>query len=635
MPTEKLSYQDSLKAGTDKLNKVIDQSNQSEIDSKEALSRSGQRRNKGTPYPLINLNMDDIIDVNHKNFILNGLLDIKIFNAERDKQYRLRYVTKNNTTYGDLILIDVFDSTNTKVRDLFNVVRKDYPINDTGISTLVLNADNGNEIVLITIDYSVLTSNTIIDFSNTIFKDDMNRISPECLFIDLAPFKDIERYRGREYPLVFKSGTITTSGDYNRLKNGLLDIKIFNAEIGYDYDFNYITKNQTTYGDLVLINAIKRSDGTIRALFTTAKKTYDITNRNGISTVVIPADNGNEIVEFTFDYRLISDGFIPATTANAPFKSNYISRDFYHYQKPSKGDVDSYNSVVEFVSAENRASIYGKYGSIQDLKISFKKFSVNQLFALHGIYRKAASAINPAKFSGGTTISAADTDWIGPYIMRAVNNGDGSSKQYTGGAHSSDNNATTGNPTAVTESYEVYVDGAKLSADGDYTGNVVDIYVRNKIMAYNTRTVGRYVLMELVHYKIIGSVIHVNVDIIPLEDIVIEEYYGQQAVSLYYESVLYPQGQHAAGQLTNTANDSGPKLSYFVDTFILSKGTEKLIVEHDNTKNLGRRRFVPLDAPCAFNRSYAKAYMQLAFNNTTVSPANDLLQWSGKYTFKP
>lgn len=451
------------------------------------IANTGQKRFKGIQYPLTNIDLSIVPEDLFDNFILSGLLDIKIFNAEKDKQYRFRYITKNQTTFGNLILIDVFDQTGTKVRDLFNTVRRDYVINSNGLTTLTLDADNGQEIVVLTVDYSTIANNSTLDFTNAYYKCDLNRISP----------------------------------------------------------------------------------------------------------------------------------------------------DRYFYQKASKADAVIYNNLVEFSATSNFAYVYSKYNSLTDIKFTFDKFSINKLFGMRYVLKKAASGYNPAKFSSGHTwMASADSDWVSPYIVKAVNNSDGSSRQYTGGAHSSDNNATTGNPTGVTESYEVYVDGVKLTVNGDYYGNEIDIYVRNRIMAYNTRTVGRYVLMERVHYKIRGTEIKVDVDIMPLEDIVLEEYYGQQAQTFYYDSVFYPVGQHLTGQPLTTNNDSGVKQNYFVDSFICTKGTEKLIVEHDNTKNLGRRRFLPLDKPCAFTRSYGKTYMQLAYGNQIVSPTNDLLQWSGRYIFK-
>ena len=91
----------------------------------DKIKFSGIERNKGILYPLSNVDLGNVGNVDYKNAALNAVLDIKIHNADPKLLYRLTYLAKNDTAnYGDLILIDAFDSNGSLVRSLFSTKRK-------------------------------------------------------------------------------------------------------------------------------------------------------------------------------------------------------------------------------------------------------------------------------------------------------------------------------------------------------------------------------------------------------------------------------------------------------------------------------------------------------------------------------
>ena len=81
----------------------------------------------------------------------------------------------------------------------------------------------------------------------------------------------------------------------------------------------------------------------------------------------------------------------------------------------------------------------------------------------------------------------------------------------------------TGDATARTKRYKLFVDGVLMTNDFNGYCSSFDLHVENEIMGYNTRNLNRYILLEKVHYSMVDSELKVKVDIIPLEDIVIEE----------------------------------------------------------------------------------------------------------------
>ncbi|PFF30946.1 hypothetical protein CN327_21680 [Bacillus cereus] len=302
-------------------------------------------------------------------------------------------------------------------------------------------------------------------------------------------------------------------------------------------------------------------------------------------------------------------------------------------------------NVLQFDLANTTASVYSKYGKTKDILFQFRKLTVNQLFAFYRVYTNQNSDPAPKVFPytdpSVVPIANGQTDWISPYVMKAVNNGDGSSEIFTGGAHSSDNNNTTGNPTARTVNFFVYANGKRVAGTGEYPCDRVDIYVKNQIMSYNTRTVGRYTHEEYVQYTIIGNTISVYVRIMPLEALAWKTYYSAEAVINYYSHVFYPLGQYSTEQIVINAQgngletNSGSKIANNTDTTVLSKsGTNEFLeIKIDNTFGLGQRNLVDDNSPLMFSSATKKVYNRLVGETEKMINLNEVYAWKGKYKF--
>lgn len=603
----------------------------------EKNSDNGLFLNQNTIYPLVNINESELNQSPHKNPVKKGILDIKILNANMEYEYKLCYISKNNAAYGDLIIIRAMNKNGTVAYDLFPTVKTTYP--NTGVQTHHLTAQSPyKEKVIITLNYDHLEE--INDFhSHDGYPTFHNRIAKQCLIpsssisYDEALFDHVTLNKGKDFPLVISDGTINKY----QLTEALLDIKIMNAKKNHDYKVRYITKNQANfYGDLILINRINRETKAESYLFDTKKVTYPITDRNGISTLVLNAEDGTETVILTIDYSAIPDGFVPLAD---DIDTNVWQRNIVHpsqliLESETAGGTNGKNSLhINYSKSSENIKVTAKSGLTHDVELDFRKVKPNDLMAVW--YGKIGKNSNPYPLPISSPVAnlGSGSDWIGPYIVKAINNGDGNGRIYTGGSHSKAN-TMEGDATARTKRYQLFVDGVLMTNDFNGYCSSFDLHVENEIMGYNTRDLNRYILLEKVHYKMVDSELKVKVDIFPLEDVVIEEYYGMQIVSGTLDSVYYLGGENGdndSPQGSWQAHNSGA--NNFVDTMLINKdGVGGVFMKMDKTCGLGLGEYIPDSFYHCHTSTYGKSYFNLINGNTNKTPNH--LFWCGSYDFK-
>src|SRR5699024_2057520 len=136
------------------------------------------------------------------------------------------------------------------------------------------------------------------------------------------------------------------------------------------------------------------------------------------------------------------------------------------------------------------------------------------------------------------------TDWIGPYVVEALNNPTNTyDPTFTGANHNfreDGETATTGAPTQVVRRINIYGDGVPYDASKVSYVDQVDIEVQTSLVAYNTMQSdgvegyggsGRIVMMENITYRITavpggGMSVEVGYKSTPTEDVNIHMYYG-------------------------------------------------------------------------------------------------------------
>lgn len=470
--------------------------------------------------------------------------------------------------------------------------------------------------------------------------------------------------KGMFYPLKASTrDSVVNSNTHANLplvKDMFLEMKLIGAKKDKIYRLEWIGLGTTAWGTAnweALVSEYDESTfstssaGSKKDIIKLFDNNYGKTiTPNGIYTMVMFSPDGSYTLVLTADFSELATKSYAGQSLTLNDKTNaqdlwtlIIDPDCYQYTAARKMNFYNYTPAIQSLQ------VYGRSGR-DDYRFLFDQRTVNNLFALYNVHKRRGAFDAVAPFVPGTTypnntvygIATGKTDWVGPYVMKAVNNGDASpTLTFTGGAHSSLNNPDTGNPTARTTLIEVVVDGNKITTPTSGFFDKLDVYVKQEIMSYNTIGSGRYTHMEVTHYSIKGTKIEVDVTIIPYEQLKLFTYYGLQADVSYYDNVIYKNGTSYARGINS---DSGAKPSNFVDTVSVyhRNATEScdeiLEMKMDNTIGLGKRQSVDDTLSTIFATTANKIYMRLCgfYGNTKEMDLypNYVYQWKGSWEFK-
>ena len=192
--------------------------------------------------------------------------------------------------------------------------------------------------------------------------------------------------------------------------------------------------------------------------------------------------------------------------------------------------------------------IISHYNSTHDLRHRMLRKGPNSIFDWAQFY--LVSALPTGEVSSDISSESATWSWGGtdshaPWVIKAVNNADGDNLNaagtahnayFTGGNHGYNNTGSTTDNAATgrTSNIRLYADGKEVINGSGYC-NQVKVYWENYIQAYNTTKsdgTGREVLRE-VHESIFdGYEWKEEISVYPLEDIVINTWYGIQGIGL-------------------------------------------------------------------------------------------------------
>ena len=298
-----------------------------------------------------------------------------------------------------------------------------------------------------------------------------------------------------------------------------------------------------------------------------------------------------------------------------------------------------------YYKKDSNESIYvaSKYGDDKDIVVALIKKTVNQL--LDFWQAKVLSNDKPypcGNIFGGVEIWGSSSDWHGPFIVRSVNNQDGdniNSHYWTGGAHGSDNNSYSGTATARCINIKLTADGNEISEGEGYCSNL-KITWTNMVQAYTTTKAdgtGREVLKENHELVFDGNEWHSYVEVIALEDVVFEKYYGFQYVAgTVYPKVRFIGAVNRLEYLVANAAESGDNYCHFIKGY---GDDHEINLQLDNQLDLGKREHYEGTA-AALVRDYGKGYFYVicgdgdSYANYAVNDG-ELIAMRGTYTFKP
>jgi len=276
-----------------------------------------------------------------------------------------------------------------------------------------------------------------------------------------------------------------------------------------------------------------------------------------------------------------------------------------------------------------------KYKKNTDMHLVIGKCGINELIGIKAVYLDTnyTDEIIPWCTKHAISFITAYTDWVGPYMVKAMEYDDGGKPDFTGGWHG---NKVDGKeePTASTENFTVTIDNEELSDNKVYYCNHVQIKVTNYIQAYNTKDIKLNVLKEEVKYDITPNKVKVEVVATAMEKVMLQKYYGLQVQNGEFERIEYSNGITAKRK---EYSDSGPcNKNNIANSFkLISKdNTYKMVVTLDTSFGLGNFEYLSDDKPTIFTRDYCKTYFNLVNGIDKIIEKGDSIKWRGSYEFK-
>lgn len=170
-----------------------------------------------------------------------------------------------------------------------------------------------------------------------------------------------------------------------------------------------------------------------------------------------------------------------------------------------------------------------KYTSTSDIVFKIRKCGGNSLVDFDEIQEINANGETIFTFTN-------QTDWFGPYKVRAESNADGDLpsnwySHFVGGNHQYSNSGSGSTPTARCVIDGVYFDNNSASVGDEQYCDRVDFCWTNYIQGQNTKKAdgtGREILKETYCLTFDGFAFEVEHSFEPLEDVLISTYYGLQ-----------------------------------------------------------------------------------------------------------
>lgn len=461
----------------------------------------------------------------------------------------------------------------------------------------------------------------------------------------------LENNRGVEFPLrnIVRDGNSYSVSE--TVKNVLLDAKVINAKKDKYYTVTYIANGLNGYYGVSIYEYDKATFGTNSSsgarMLSYYGRTWFKTQLTGITHMTIK-DEANEGLTFnlTIDFSQISGTNlnISNTTAGQAY-GTVIDESLYIYRPDNLIELQAGNSLplVCYRPSAYDINIKFSYNNSQNMILKFAELGINQIIHLKEIsLQNRTSAAIGAGFENLIPFYTASSDWISPYRIKAVYNGNTNGYLTTGGNHGT--SGGSGFPTAVKDaSVGVYADNKEVrTGDLVYVNEKIVIQTINYISAMNTidltTGVRRDVLKEIVTYTITPKNISVTVEFEALEDITIRDYSGLQAQEGAWAGTLYymsDEGNPVKFDISGTGTgQSSAKSVAMPDRWVMKKGLDIAVAYYDTSIGLGQRDNVGASENL-FWHTDTKVYGKLIYDAGTYIPLNkgQSMYWSGGYVF--
>ena len=322
--------------------------------------------------------------------------------------------------------------------------------------------------------------------------------------------------------------------------------------------------------------------------------------------------------------------------------SNFIEKLENLEQKIGELEVGA--GVMYYEIKTDEINIFQKNGTNSDIAFVLKRKGGNNLFDFYQVLKYSnESDILETDINKYSPIITSGTDWHAPFKVVADNNADGDNKNtnggyndfFTGGNHQYNNNGSGSTPTAKSISLMFYADGNRIiKGDKGYASNIRmewsnEVQVQNTTKADGT---GRYILQENHVLTCDGSRFFSHVELVALEDIHINLWYGFQAL---YQNVFNKvrfvdttnRGVYSLPSSANCGSTNKCKGMYLYGDGISLK------MEVDDTFDLGKREFNNISY-AAFATEYGKVYFGIVYTSQFAVKTDEMYVLEGGYEFR-
>ena len=607
------------------------------------------RINGGKVFPFKTLTRDGITKPSNQYFV-DTVLNVSVINAKANSYYQLAYYANGNTGAspdGNGWRIKRFDAATFSTASVANnIVQWDELQTQPkagAIDTVVVTAASG-EIISITLDTSKLpvrgTAVTSASSTNDGYSDIIDPsnylLTKDGAKEDLALIDSLKINNGKTLPLrKVTRGTISNPSQ-TAWVDALLGATVTNAEKGFYYQVSFYSNGNTGFlpdGSGWILTKIAIADyisntGTGTAIVS-HRTAQTVLKASSIDTINITASTG-EVFNFTVDTSKLPDRGIPIVSNAAQYDgySDIIDPSNYYYTATDATPITpSAGSMATTLTSAGLLTL--SYFDGNQYQFIFGKNGFNELpnfISFAKTLNSGASWVN---------ISEGSSDWLPPIKMAAKTNGDGVTDIfYTGGNHGSDGGAG-GDKTARNVFYDVKIDGVSKTTYSGFS-NRIDITIVNELMAYNTVTLGRYVLRETYRLVIIDGVITITAQRTPLEPVSISTDNGIQGIIGYFkDTYLVLDGKDVTRQVEGSQADgwtSGTKLANPKAWATIFHGSDaQLTLWMDRSYGAGDGRYVTDDSPYIRHGSLGnrKIYNAVVFGDNFDFAANESYKWRG------
>lgn len=552
---------------------------------REVVSMGQLVRNQGANFPLKSATRDGMVSAASAE--LNSiLLDIRVIGARAGYYYAIKYLNNGSTAVAgakpDGWVIEEYPvgsyATAAVPRTVVSSSDDAPAIPRVGaIETVVVSSTRQDGLFfVITLDPSKLPAyGTFVRANNSGLAAWSWVIDPSCYDYQyerikaILPADSLLINSGKAFPLRQMTRAGVTSQEEPRWSNLLLDVKVINARPGEYYQIAYQQNGANLDGEATTDWVIQAFDaatfassGVPTVLVSYQKATYgaqqQIDRAGGVQTISLySASRPSMRFDITLDASKLAAAGTPINSLQSSASlawSWIIDPSRYFYEVPNASSSPAAIGVRWDYIGD---SVYVSFASGAN-KLYRVKIGPTGYNSLPNIAQISAAPMGNIETAAWVEIASYTTDWFPPMIVQATQNGDGGAQIFTGGNHGSDGGAG-GSNTARNIAFHVLPDGVpKASGTSGYCEEM-RLLIVNELMAYNTITLGRYVVRQAFSVTIRAGEVNLSAEVKALEPVNVINDYGPQMVSTGFRGTQIFPGTALGRVAYDNAANSGAK----------------------------------------------------------------------------